>query len=176
MDDCAAIARIGVAATEVSLRGLVPDSCFTLTLEESERNWRRNFVDDTTLATDEHLVVAELDGAVVGRALAGRDSRSVTSDEIAARFPRDLTALHVDPSHLGRGIGRRLVGNVAGLLCDEGAGGLLVRTLADNPFKVFYGRMGAELLGSQPYDWEGYATHELLYGWDDLAALAARGE
>ena len=171
------IARIGIDAEDVSLRGRVPDSCFTLTVEQSEHNWRLNFVDETTLNLDgEHLVVAEVDGVVVGRALAGRASRLVAPEPIASRFPRDLTALHVDPSHHGRGIGRRLVEHVAGLLHDEGVDGLLVRTLAPNPYKVFYERMGAELIGSRPYDLEGYQTEELLYGWDDLAALAARGE
>jgi hypothetical protein len=56
-------------------------------------------------------------------------------------------------------------------LRDEGAHGLLVRTLADNPYKAFYERMGAVPVGTQPYNWEGYETEELLYGWDDLDSL-----
>ena len=173
--DCHALARLIVDGNESSFRGRVPDVCLdSLRVEESAQNWRRNFVDDTKIRDDEYLLVAEISDDVIGVAMAGRDTRRVTTDAgIAATYPRDLSVLHVDPAWHRRGVGRRLVANVASRLLDEGTPGLLVRVLVDNPNAIAYERMGAVLLGTQPYDWESYKTEELLYGWDDLGRLSA---
>jgi hypothetical protein len=47
----------------------------------------------------------------------------------------------------------------------------LVSVLPENPYVGFYGHLGAVRVGSQPYVWEGYATEELLFGWDDVSKL-----
>ena len=173
INDCYALARLVVNGNESSFRGRVPDACLDgLPVEMSARNWRRNFVDDETIRSGEHLLVAEIGTDVIGVAMAGRETTQVTSDRaIAERYPRDLSVLHVDPAWHRRGVGRTLVANVATRLLDEGVTGLLVRVLVDNPNAVAYERMGAVLVATQPYDWEGYLTEELLYGWDDLVRL-----
>jgi hypothetical protein len=45
---------------------------------------------------------------------------------------------------------------------------MLVGVLKENPNQNFYKRLGARLLTESPFDWEGYATLELKYVWDDL--------
>ncbi len=175
VDDRFALARLIVGGNIHAFRGRIPDACLmSLTVEESARNWAKNFAPDGSLALDgEHLVVAEVAGRdVIGVVMVGRDSRRVTADEsVAHRFPRDLSVLYVDPAWHRHGLGRRLLSHAAELLVGEGCGALLVRVVAENPNRAFYERMGAVRVGAQPYDWDGYATEEILYGWDDLAAL-----
>lgn len=179
VEDRFALARLIVGGNIHAFRGRIPDECLlSLTAEESARNWAKNFGSDGSLALDgEHLVVAEIaQRDVIGVAMVGRDSRRAATDKsIAVRFPRDLSVLYVDPAWHRTGIGRRLLVHAAKLMRDEGAAGLLVRVVAENPNRAFYERMGGVRVGAQPYDWDGYATEEVLYGWDDLISLAAAG-
>jgi GNAT superfamily N-acetyltransferase len=176
VDDRYALARLIIDGNVHAFRGRVPDACLTsLTVEESVRNWAKNFGPDGGLALPgEHLVAAEVDGRdVIGVVMVGRDSSRVTSDAaIAARLPRDLSVLYVDPAWHRHGVGRRLFVYAARLMHAENATGMLVRVVAENPNRAFYERMGAVRVGAQAYDWDGYATEEIMYGWDDLAAAS----
>jgi len=177
IEDSPALARIVIDATQDAFRGRVPDRCLDwLTPEESAANWARNFEPGQSLDQGAYLLVAEMEaGQVVGLAMAGRSR--VTghgSDQyFATRYRSELYTLQVDPHWQRRGIGCRLVSHVAGVLSGEGETHLLVGVLAENPNRLFYERLDAVRLGSQPYDWEGYATEEFFYGWDDLRSLCS---
>jgi GNAT superfamily N-acetyltransferase len=77
-------------------------------------------------------------------------------------------SLHVAPGWQNRGIGRSLLGAAADWLIARHEKTLAVRVLEPNPNRAFYVRLGAQQLGSQPYDWAGFATHEVIYGWPDI--------
>jgi len=63
VEDCWAMARIIIAATESAFRGRVPDrSLGWLTIEESAANWVRNF-EPGGLDPGEYIFVAEAEGA-----------------------------------------------------------------------------------------------------------------
>ena len=71
--------------------------------------------------------------------------------------------------------GRELVRRVADWLGGDRDRTLAVRVLAPNPNRAFYERLGAMQLAVQPYDWAGFSTHEVVYGWPDVANLCRRG-
>jgi GNAT superfamily N-acetyltransferase len=121
-------------------------------------------------------VVAEVgDGDVVGLALAGATTSEQTHDPaVAEEFPIDLHSLQVAPEWQRQGVGRKLVAEVARLFSGDGVSGLMVRVLVDNPNVGFYERLGARRIGVQPYDWEGYATEEIVFGWGGLAGFFER--
>ena len=56
-------------------------------------------------------------------------------------------------------------------LAARGEATLAVRVLEPNPNRSFYMRLGARAIGMQPYDWAGFATREVIYGWPDIALL-----
>jgi GNAT superfamily N-acetyltransferase len=178
IEDCPTLARVIIDATMSAFRGKVPDACLNwLTVEESAANWARNF-EPGGLDPGEHIFVAEVERAdVIGLAMVGCLSADHIQDkQITARFQRDLYSLQVDPAWQRRGIGRQLVSHIAEVLLNEGVTSLLVRVIVDNPNRLFYERLGAVLVGSQPYDWEGYHTQELLYGWDDIRQLCSTAD
>lgn len=171
LEDCEALGHIIVSATRDAFQGRVPHRCLQwLTPEESARNWARNFEPGGSLEQGSSLFVAEAaSGEIMGLALLGNTrAGSLSQPAIATHFPRELIALHVLPAWQRRGVGRELVARVVRTVQREGTRRLLVRVLSENPNRPFYERLGARRLGSEPYDWEGYQTHEILYGWSDL--------
>ena len=73
-----------------------------------------------------------------------------------------------------RGIGRKLVSCAALELKKQGAKSLLIAVQEDNPNKKFYEYLGRQLVGKRPLDWEGYATREFLFGWQNIEVLVAQ--
>ncbi|HRQ40269.1 MAG TPA: GNAT family N-acetyltransferase [Chloroflexota bacterium] len=174
IEDCPALGRIIVAATQDAFRGLVPDLCLEwLTPEESAANWAKNFQSEQSLAPGDFLFVAETKRhRVIGFAMLCELSADNEQDSHNLKaFSHDLASLQVDPTWQRQGVGRRLLSHVAGQMWSEGATHLLVRVLAENPNRGFYEHLGALQLGSRPYEWEGYMTEEILYGWDDMHGL-----
>ena len=123
------------------------------------------------LAGEDFLFVAETKPfGVIGLALLSKRSDRDDIHDLRV-FSWELRSLHVDPAWQRHGIGRRLVARVADQVWKEDSRRLLVRALVENPNREFYEHLGARRLGSQPYDWDGYQTEEILYGWDDINRL-----
>jgi GNAT superfamily N-acetyltransferase len=175
IEDCPALGRIIVGATQDAFRGRVPDRCLEwLTPEESAANWAKNFQSEQSLAPGDFLFVAETKPrGVIG--LAFLSEISVNDDDCdpphLKAFSHELLSLQVEPAWQRQGVGRHLVSRVADQVWSEGVSHLLVRILVENPNRGFYEHLGALRLGSRPYDWEGYETEEILYGWDDMNRL-----
>jgi GNAT superfamily N-acetyltransferase len=173
IDDCPVLGKIIVSATQAAFRGRVPEQCLNwLTPEESAVNWAKNFTSDQSLGPGDYLFVAEAAEEVIGLAM----SAEITSEDhyepwIASRYGHELLSLQVTPVWQRQGVGRRLVSRVADELGKEDATNLLVRVLVDNPNVAFYEWLGATEIGRHPYDWEGYKTEEILFGWEDISRL-----
>ncbi|MCL4265957.1 MAG: GNAT family N-acetyltransferase [Anaerolineae bacterium] len=175
IEDCPALGWIIVAATQDAFRGLVPDRCLEwLTPEESAANWAKNFQSEQQLAPGDYLFVAETKPhGVIGLAFLSELSATDKYPDLPhlKAFSHELLSLQVAPAWQRQGVGRRLVSRVADQLWHEGLSHLLVRVLVENPNRGFYAHLGAFHLGSRPYNWEGYETEEILYGWDDMKRL-----
>jgi Acetyltransferase (GNAT) family len=111
--------------------------------------------------------VAELpSGRIVGLASGGPRREKVS--RIRGRTLRCLPA----PGAPAQGVGRQLLGAVAGALAAEGRRSMLTLVLARNPSRPFYEAVGGEQLGSQEIEMiEVIALEEVAYGWDDIRSL-----
>ncbi|WP_420628546.1 GNAT family N-acetyltransferase [Candidatus Leptofilum sp.] len=164
-DDADRMAHCLVAGNRASFDGLVPEKCLDFPVEESSRNWRQTLVENET----SHiwlLLVAEYEaGLVVGYAMFGTGSRQ-------SEFGSELLSMAVDPNWQQRGIGRLLVQRGAAFYQKQGIHSMLVGVLEINPNVAFYERLGAKYVEERPYNWDGFETTELLYGWANLEMLA----
>jgi ribosomal protein S18 acetylase RimI-like enzyme len=153
-----------------AFRGRVPDSCLDwLTPELSAANWAKNFTSETSIDPGDYLFVAETEGEVIGLAMLTLITPDDGYDpEITHLYTHEIRSLHVDPAWQMQGVGRRLVSRVMEQLRVESANHLLVSVVAENPNLGFYERLGAVRMGTRPYDWEGYQTEQIIYGWDDF--------
>lgn len=175
LEDCPALGHILVSATRAAFEGRVPQRCLNwLTPEESAANWAKNFEPGDILEQECHLFVAETAaGDVVGLALLDRaPSQTVPGLDDGAESPPELRVIQIDPAWQRQGLGRKLLAHIARVLRREGASGLTVRVLIENPNRPFYERLGAVELGASPYVWEGYSTLEIIYFWKNLDNLA----
>ena len=175
IDDCPALGRIIVSATQEAFRGRVPDQCLHwLTPEESAVNWAKNFTGDQSLEPGDTLFVAETQKEVIGLAMLSEITPEDNYEPlITARYSHELLSLQVAPAWQRQGVGRSLVSRIADELAKEKVTRFLVRVLIDNPNIAFYERLGATRIGNRPYEWEGYEPEEIIFGWEDLSICRA---
>jgi GNAT superfamily N-acetyltransferase len=173
IDDCLALGRIIVSATQDAFRGRVPDQCLNwLAAEESAANWAKNFTRDQSLEPGDYLFVAEIENEVIGLAMVSQITPEDNYEPlIGSRYSHELLSIQVSPLWQRQGVGRHLRSRIAVELGKEKATRLLVRVLVDNPNVAFYERLGAIRIGKRPYDWEGYETEEIILGWEDIGGL-----
>lgn len=166
--DAEAIARVRIDAWRATYRGTIPDAYLdAMSIDENALLWRRILAAASSKAA---VFVAEDAGEVVGFASGNR--REPPKLDCGA----ELSAIYVRADRKRQGIGRRLVGAVAGAARAAGGAGLVVFVIAGNKgARAFYENLGAELLLEQPFEWDGIPLFEAAYGWRDLAALAAAG-
>jgi GNAT superfamily N-acetyltransferase len=170
-EDCQNLGEVIVAATRSAFDGRVPEQCLSeLPISTSVANWKRAFDSGAFDLGDQVLLVSETDpDGVVAFVLAGGYTAEIFPDRsISAAYPSEITSLHVAPSWQNQGLGRSLIGAAADWLIARHAKSLAVRVLEPNPNRAFYARLGAVELGSQPYDWAGFATREVICGWPDI--------
>jgi ribosomal protein S18 acetylase RimI-like enzyme len=165
VDDADAIANVHVTSWRETYRGLMPDDFLNnLSVERRVTYWRESLANPY----DEYeaVVLAELDGEVVGFASFGRQS------ETDLPYEGELLAIYVLKSAHGKGIGRGLVTAVARDLLERGISSMLVWVLKDNPARGFYERLGGAYLRQKSIKIGEAHLLEVSYGWKDLRSLA----
>lgn len=164
--DSAALGRILVTANQNAFQGRVPDRCLnSLTPAESAHNWAKSFVSESKFDDHDKLFVAEVSHEVVGLAML---SESQTHFE---GYSHELNTLQVDPKWQRQGIGQKLIARIALEMWKNRKTHLMVGVLAENPNHAFYRKLGAVQLGTRPYNWEGYQTEEIIYGFEHVQEL-----
>ena len=168
LSDAKEIARIHVDTWRAAYRGIVPEEYLAgLSYAESQEMWRRIMGEGGE--QDVCVFVAEEGGTLFG----------FSSGRARTRFSQGLTeykgvleTLYVLPARQGEGIGRRLVGAIAGRLADIGVPSMLLWALQENKSaRRFYESLGGTLLGEGRFELGGAELSEVAYGWKDLSVL-----
>lgn len=161
-EDARAIAHIQVQTWKTAYRGLVADD-FLDAFSEDDRTDRWS---EILQRPKRGSFIAEIeDHGVIGFANGGpeRDGRE--------DFRGELYGLYVLPDWHGRGIGKQLVTTFAEWLLDFNLETMLVWTLAGNPFRQFYERLGGKLVAERDIEVGEQQLGEVAYGWDDVQVL-----
>ncbi|MFS8640077.1 MAG: GNAT family N-acetyltransferase [Symbiobacteriaceae bacterium] len=166
--DAPAIARVQVATWRSTYRGIIPDEYLDTMEEEPRAAWWRDVIARDSGASDQAFIVVADDGerGVVGFAAGGPER---TGDP---QFRGELGAIYILEAYQRRGIGRRLVREVARRLLERGFDSMLVWVLAENPFRAFYEALGGHRVRSRSIEIGGKTLEEWAYGWDDIRSLA----
>lgn len=161
--DSAALATIQITSYRTAYAAVMPASYLEqFSHVEESQDWYELL----TNATTDLLYVAELDDhQVVGYAL-GRHGPIV-----GYSYTSELVALHVLPTFHRRGIGRQLFAAIVTAMRQHGADSLLLWTLAANPLRQWYERLGGQFVAEQLLDIDGVDVIEVAYGWPDIDQL-----
>ena len=163
--DAAAIAQVSVDTWRSAYAGIVPAE-FLANLVYAERAERMRHHLATATSEDGFFLVAESDhGDVIGFASGGAE-RSGTQPACG-----ELYTLYVHPTHQQQGIGRQLMAASVQQLSQMGLTSLVIWTLAANPSRRFYARLGGKLVNERTTEIGGATLPEVCYGWETLNAL-----
>lgn len=157
--DVAAVSGVRVTGWKAAYGGILPKSYLDrMTVEADTRERRRHF--ERPRNGSANLVAVDAQGAVVGWACVGTYRGAGSS-----RTAGELYALYVQPSRIGSGIGRALLGAVHTHAVAQGFELLLLWVLTDNTrARRFYERAGYAADGAvQADDYDGVSVSEVRY-------------
>ena len=168
-DDAEAVAAAHVRAWQVGYREIMPASYLdAIDLDERVERWRGWLADQAFRRT--RVVVAEVDGTVVGFAIHGAERDVTEADNEPEPRPAtgttgELYALNVHPDHWGAGAGGALLEHVTVALADAGHADAVLWVLRDNArARRFYARHGWAPDGAEKTDTQdGVVLDELRY-------------
>jgi len=112
------------------------------------REWREQLTVTAEYIDGHRVFVAEVEGGVGGFYALSGDAAVI-----------ELDHMWVDPPHIGRGIGRRLVEH--GMHEARGGGGRRIEIDSDPHAESFYLRLGARRIGKTPAPVDGDAERYL---------------
>ena len=123
---------------------------------------------ESILPDQQRIVFGAYDqGIAVGFIVAGQASEELFDD-----IDGHVAALYITASHYRRGIGRTLVGLAAKAWIAQGGQSLAFGVLAENKTaRAFYERLGARLIKTGSYDWDGHMIPDAIYVFEDLTLL-----
>lgn len=165
LQDAQAIAQVRVDSWRATYRSMIPDSYLdAMRVEDSTALWER--ILSAPQGANRMVFVAESEIGVIGFAagmLLGEEKFGCNAE---------LTGIYLKPEAQRMGLGRRLVRAVANACVERDASGMLVWVISANQgARLFYEKIGGELLIEQPFTWDGLDLQEAGYGWRQLGAL-----
>jgi len=164
--DAPAIAALHVAVWRDTYRDLTPPgAAAALDVARRQARWEATLADPAQIA-----LVAEIDGVLAGFGLAGPPGDPAFGGRGEVKY------LYVGRDFARRGLGRRLLAALAAALAGRGYAALGLGVVVGNdPAIAFYEAQGGRRAGAYTDPGPLWRSHNLLYAWDDLPALAARG-
>lgn len=158
LDDAQAIALVHVQAWRTAYRGILPDAYLDVLSVDARRDmWQATLVKN---APEEFIVVAEVDGRVVGFANGGPERRHDPD------FAGELYAIYLLEEHRGRGVGSALFEAVVEQLLALDLNSMKVWVLRNNPYRRFCERRGGVLVGQEMNRIANLDLIEVAYGWN----------
>jgi ribosomal protein S18 acetylase RimI-like enzyme len=155
--DAPAISNVYVTTWRDTYLGIVPFGyLYDMSPISLEQDFVKNIADGQQIN-----YVAEDGGKIVGF-ICGGDERQ--GDVV---YNGEIYALYVLKQHQRRGVGAGLVSAFVTELNAYGIHSMLVRVLADNPYRHFYEKINGVYLQKQRRRFAGEMLETAAYGWID---------
>lgn len=167
ISDAEKIARVNVDTWRSTYTGLIDKKTLdNLSYSDKFDGWRNKI---ESLDNRTTIFIAELDGELVGFALASQDQQERNIRSV--NYKGELMAIYVSDKFQRKGIGIRLVRRIVDYFIDNNVNSMCVWTIKNNPFYKFYTKLGAEPFDSKPHliDQKEYTL--IGYGWKDLSTF-----
>ncbi|MGA9464698.1 MAG: GNAT family N-acetyltransferase [Terracidiphilus sp.] len=154
--DARPIGQVQVESWKSTYADIVPDD-FLASMDTDSRaeRWR-----ELIAAGDMHIFVAEDETGVFGFVSGGKLREPIDG------YDTELFAIYLLQKNQGKGVGRRLFGELAATLRSEGRIGMALWVLRQNPAVGFYQRMGGVEIGHKTIQIGGAALEEVAFGFN----------
>ena len=163
-EEAEAFAALHVQCWKESYRGIVPD----LLLDAAKPADRHEMWHNIVVNPRRIVIGAWVDGEPAGFAVAGEPHERILEDEDG-----QLAALYILWRFHRMGIGRAMVRQVAKQWIGMGGKSISLGVLAANTgARQFYEKLGAQLVRTDTYHWDGHDLPNCIYIWHDLAKIA----
>lgn len=162
--DAAGIARVHVDSWRTTYRGIVSDDYLDSLSYQARESYWHNVLSNPDYKGFVYVADDEA-GHIAGFAAGGP---AETPDPL---HEGELYVIYILQEHQGKGLGRRLVSAVASRLLQTDIRSIKVWVIANNPFRIFYERLGGRELAQQEFEIGGITLTEVAYGWPDVRSL-----
>ncbi|MCC6471277.1 MAG: GNAT family N-acetyltransferase [Alphaproteobacteria bacterium] len=166
--DAPSIARTHATVWRRTYRELAPPEAIAA-LDEASR--RARWVELLSHpAPGQAALVAGIDGRLAGFGLAGPAVHPAFGGRAEIRY------LYVDDAFQRRGVGRRLMAELAAGLAATGRKAVALGVVEGNaPAIAFYAAMGGRAVGTYTDPGPIWRSSNIVYAWDDITVLCGRG-
>lgn len=164
--DAHAIAHVQVETWRETFRGVLPDEYLdSMSVDTRQSSWEYR-LGSRIAVKPVTLVIEDPAAGVVGFVTGGpnRDDKLESDAE--------LYAIELLPVFQRQGLGRRLIGEFASTLHDQGYEQLAAWVLAASPTRQFFEALGGRHVGMREATVGGSSYGEAGYVWDVLDSLA----
>ena len=176
-EDAPAMAQVMVDTWLSAHHGQVPQGQWQRrrdewTYEVSERGWRELLaeIDSGDNSQDCVYVAATDTDEIVGVALGRPAGLNLLTDAA------EVSAVYVRSAYQSQGLGRGLIQAVAAHQAALGKSALIISALETNaPARSFYETLGGRVIGTHETEDYGFKEPQVVYGWQDIQALARSG-
>ena len=160
------LAITNIRCWQEAYTGLVPPEILAnVDLVAQTAKWKGILADSQQVA----FAAAAHEKVLAGFVVAGRPSE-ILFDGIDGH----IAALYILRSFYRQGLGRRLLAAAAKEWLARGGTSLALGVLAENhQARRFYESLGARLVRTGIYEWDGHPLHDAIYVFENLAELAA---
>lgn len=157
--DCLAVARVHVQSWQESFAGIVPQAFLDkMSVEKRARAFEKGFS-----AASYKMYVAE----VTGRGVIGFADFGQPREDIDA-YEGELYAIYLLPEFQRKGVGGRLFDLGVEYFVRSDKSSMYLLALEVSPYRLFYEKMGGQIVGRKQIEIEGVMYDELVYGWEGL--------
>ncbi len=158
--DAEGIARVRIETWRTAYKGIVPqDHLDQLSLTAITEQFQNLFKEEAPL-----IWVAEEGTEIVGFVFGGPERRDGAE-------AGEVYAIYIMDSYQGQGIGTQLLQAVCQELYLQGKTTLILWVLEQNPYRVFYERLGGETAGTDTFNIDGVDLSLVSYRWADITQL-----
>ncbi|WP_115778734.1 GNAT family N-acetyltransferase [Paraburkholderia caffeinilytica] len=164
IDDAQMVADFHVKVWRDTYRDLAPAEAHAV-LDEKYRGkkWKEKLSSNDS---SQIVLIAEIDGRMVGIGAAGRPSESIFEGRGEIKF------LYIDPDFKRRGIGRQLLAQLAIHLREMQYRGAALSVVKGNESAIaFYAALNGQPAGEYIDPGPVWRSQNILFMWNDVASL-----
>ncbi len=157
--DCLAVAGVHVKSWQESFAGIVPQIFLDkMSVERRAKAFEKGFS-----APFYKMYVAEVpERGIVGFADVGEPRENIDA------YEGELYAIYLLSEFKRKGVGERLFNLGVEFFVGSGKSSMYLLALEVSPYKLFYKKMGGQIVGRKRIEIEGVMYDELVYGWESL--------